>query len=420
MEVIAQEHGIPKEKVKEIIEQSLATAYKREYRSKGEVIRADFNPQTGEVKFYQVKTVVDKDQILKEDEEPEENERKIRFNPERHILLEDAQKIKPDIFVNEELEFELPQETEFGRIAAQTAKQIMIQKLHEIEKEMTFDKFKTKENEIISGIIQRIDKNGDVFVDLGKINGVMFKDEIIPTENYYIGDRKKFYVLKVDQNLKGISILLSRSHPKFLAKLFAAEVPEINEGIVEIKAIARDPGIRSKIAVVSHSEAIDPVGACVGQRGNRINTITSELSGEKIDVILWSDDPKTFLINALSPSKISDIEIKSSHEAIIYVPADQLSLTIGKNGQNVRLAAKLTGWRIEVRTIEEPSKSIDQGVSEELTTNLEKELPPEEIEKLEEQIEEQPKEQIETEEQLKIKEQSETEKSNEGQSETEN
>jgi len=149
----------------------------------------------------------------------------------------------------------------------------------------------------------------------------MFKDETIPNENYYLGDRKKFYVLKVDQNLKGISILLSRSHPKFLAKLFAAEVPEINEGIVEIKAIARDPGIRSKIAVFSHSEAIDPVGACVGQRGNRINTITSELSGEKIDVILWSDDPKTFLINALSPSKISDIEIKSSHEAIIYVPA---------------------------------------------------------------------------------------------------
>ena len=374
MEVIAQEHGIPKEKVKEIIEQSLATAYKREYRSKGEMIRADFNSQTGEVKFYQVKTVVDKDQILEDDEEPTENEKKIRFNPERHILLEDAQKIKPDIFVDEELEFELPQETEFGRIAAQTAKQIMIQKLHEIEKETTFDKFKTKENEIISGIIQRIDKNGDIFIDLGKINGVMFKDETIPTENYYVGDRKKFYVLKVDQNLKGISILLSRSHPKFLAKLFAAEVPEINEGIVEIKAIARDPGVRSKIAVFSHSEAIDPVGACVGQRGNRINTITSELSGEKIDVILWSDDPKTFLINSLSPSKISDIEIKSSHEAIIYVPTDQLSLTIGKNGQNVRLAAKLTGWRIEVRTIEEPSKTIDEETSEELETESQDEL----------------------------------------------
>ena len=384
----------------------MATAYKREYRSKGEIIRADFNPQTGEVKFYQVKIVVDKDRILKDDEEPKENEKKIRFNPERHILLEEAQKIKPDIFVDEELEFELPQETEFGRIAAQTAKQIMIQKLHEIEKEITFDKFKTKENEIITGIIQRIDKNGDVFVDLGKINGVMFKDETIPTENYYIGDRKKFYVLKVDQNLKGISILLSRSHPKFLAKLFAAEVPEINEGIVEIKAIARDPGIRSKIAVFSHSEAIDPVGACVGQRGNRINTITSELSGEKIDIILWSDDPKTFLINALSPSKISDIEIKSSHEAIIYVPADQLSLTIGKNGQNVRLAAKLTGWRIEVRTIEEPSKTIDEGVSEESVTDFQDELPSEE---LEEQIEKQ-QEQIETEEQLtESEEQTETE-----------
>ena len=200
---------------------------------------------------------------------------------------------------------------------------------------------------------------------------------------------------------------MSQSDSEYITRLMDREVPEISSGAVVIEKIARSPGIRSKIAVVSHSEAIDPVGACVGQRGNRINTITSELSGEKIDVILWSDDPKTFLINALSPSKISDIEIKSSHEAIIYVPADQLSLTIGKNGQNVRLAAKLTGWRIEVRTIEEPSKSIDQGVSEELTTNLEKELPPEEIEKLEEQIEEQPKEQIETEEQLKIKEQSE-------------
>lgn len=366
---IAEEKGIPKEKIIETIELALAAAYKREYGKKGEVIRARFDPESGAIEFSQVKLVVDESMLKKEEEEAEAaepfglEERKIRFNADRHIMLEDARKIKDGVLPGEELLFPLETHTEFGRIAAQTAKQVILQKIHEAERELVFDEYKSKEGEVLSGIIQRVEGR-TVFVDLGKTIGVMFPDETVPSERYFPAIRMKFYVLSVEENPRGPSVLLSRSHPKFVSKLFAMEVPEIAEGIVEVKSIARDPGIRTKIAVASHDEAIDPIGACVGQKGTRVNTVTGELGGEKIDIIAWSDDPAEFIAHALSPAKVVDVEIRPRHEAKVFVPADQLSLAIGRQGQNVRLAARLTGWKIEVRSSLKPEETIEGGTAE--------------------------------------------------------
>ena len=360
---IAEEREINEERIKEIIEAALAHAYKKEYRSKNEIIKCKFDPSSGATQFFQVKQVVDPSMLLEEGEEPKEDEHRTRFNPDRHIMLEQAREIKPDIFSGEELEFPLENKADFGRIAAQTAKQVVLQKLHEAEKETLYDFYKTKEGEIISGTIQRFDGK-NVFVDIGKSVGIMFGDETIPRERYRPGDRFKFFVLSVEQGIRGLSILLSRSHPKFIAKLFANEVPEIAEGIVEIKSIAREAGERTKIAVATNNETIDPIGACVGQKGTRVTTVMNELGNEKIDIILWSDDPANFISNSLAPAKITDVEIRANKEARVLVPADQLSLAIGKNGQNVRLAHKLTGWRIEIRSQAKPEEAVEFGESQ--------------------------------------------------------
>lgn len=365
---IAEEKGIPKEKIIETIELALAAAYKREYGKKGEMVRARFDPAKGELSFWQVKLVVDESMLRQEEEEEtpeviEPGERKIRFHPDRHIMLEEAREIKAGVLAGEELLFPLEVQTEFGRIAAQTAKQVILQKINEAERTLIFEEYKSKEGEVVSGIIQRLEGR-TVFVDLGKAVGVMFPDETVPIERYFPGTRLKFYVVSVDEHGRGSSVLLSRSHPKFVSKLFATEVPEIAEGIVEVKSIAREPGARTKIAVASNDEAVDPIGACVGQKGTRVNTVTAELSGEKIDIIEWSDDPAAFLMNALSPAKVVDVEIKPRHEARVYVPADQLSLAIGRQGQNVRLAARLTGWKIEIRSSLKPEEIVEGGIAE--------------------------------------------------------
>jgi len=366
---IAEEKGILKEKVVETIEMALAAAYKKEYGKKNELVRARFNPDTGDLKFYQVKLVVDETMLRDEGEEEtegalgESEERKIRFNPDRHIMIEDAHKIKSGILPGEELEFPLETKVDFGRIAAQTAKQVILQRIHEAERETTFEEYKSKEGEILSGIIQRIEGR-NVFIDLGKTVGLMFADETIPNERYHVGERLKFYVVSVEQNPRGPSVFLSRSHPKFVSKLFALEVPEMSEGIVEIKAIAREPGSRTKVAVASNDEAIDPIGACVGQKGTRVAAVIHELGGEKIDIIGWSDDPTKFITNALLPAKVIDVEIRSGHEARAFVPPDQLSLAIGRGGQNVRLAARLTGWKIEVRSSTKPEEAIEGAIAE--------------------------------------------------------
>jgi len=351
---IATEKEIPQEKVVEIIEQAIATAYKKEYREKGEIVRAKIDPKTGEADFRLVKTVVDESTAIfeeesdsEEDEEVEEG--KVRYNPKRHITLEEAKKIRKDAQVGEEIETSLEAKQNFGRIAAQTAKQVILQKVKETERELIFNEYKDKEGEVLSGVVQRIEGRS-VLMDVGKVLGVLHKEEQVPGEIYKPGQRYKVYVISVEDTPKGPSIILSRAFPKLVSKLFELEVPEIAAGTVEIKAIAREAGSRTKIAIHSEEEGIDPVGTAVGQRGTRVGTIISELGGEKIDIVEYSEEPEEFIQNALSPAKISEVEMQEGR-AVVTVPEDQLSLAIGKEGQNVRLAAKLTGWRIDVKAI---------------------------------------------------------------------
>jgi len=350
---ISEEKGISPEKVLETIEIALAAAYKKEYGEKGQIVRAKFNPKTGDVKFSQVKIVVDQSMLKSESEEDEEKggeegEKKIRFNAERHIMLDEAKKTKKDIMVGDEIEFPLETHEDFGRIAAQTAKQVIIQRIREAEREAVWNEYKDKEGELVSGIIQRIEPR-NIFVDLGKTVAVFPKEEQVFGERYFVGTRMKFYILSVNSDPRGPGIVLSRSHPKMISRLFELEVPEIGAGTVEIKSIAREAGSRTKIAVASNEEGIDPIGSCIGQKGTRVAAVISEISGEKIDIIEWSEDPDVFVSNAMSPAKVTRIEIAPRrHMAKVYVPEDQLSLAIGKAGQNVRLAAKLTGWKIDV------------------------------------------------------------------------
>ncbi len=386
---IAEEKGIESAQVLEAIESSIAAAYKKEYRKRGEVVKCRFDAKTGELKFWQVKIVVDETtvRIVEEEEgtipeggaaegesrqwresrsaesEREEEEKLPRYNPDRHLFLEEAKKVKPDVQLGEELEFPLETHEDFGRIAAQTAKQVVLQKLREAERVSVIQEYQNKEGEIISGVIQRFDR-GNVFIDLGRVTGVMFYNEAIPGEHYRSGDRLRFYIVAVQDNSKVPGIILSRSHPKFVSKLFELEVPEIADGTVEIKAIAREAGSRTKIAVVSKAEGIDPVGSCVGQRGTRVMAVSNELGQEKIDIIEWSEEAEKFIANSLSPAKVKQVEVLPRREARVFIPEDQLSLAIGKGGQNVRLAAKLTGWKIDVRSQARPEEVQEGGVAE--------------------------------------------------------
>ena len=378
---IAEDRGLPEEKIIEAVEAALAAAYKKEYGKKTQIIKAKLDPQTGEVNFWQVKIVVSPEQLLKPEEEEQEivEEGKIKFNPDKHILLEEAKLIKPDVQPGDEITFPLEAKEDFGRIAAQTAKQVILQKLHELEKSNIIEEFKDKENKIVSGTIQRIERN-IIYVDLGKTFGVLFPNEAIPGEHYRIGDRKKFYVLRLENKGGSPVIILSRSHPKFVSKLFEMEVPEISEGIVEIKSISREAGSRTKIAVASNDENVDPVGSCVGQKGTRVATIIDELNGEHIDIIPYSEEPAKYVADALGPAKVKDTEIFPERREIrVFVPPDQISIAIGKNGQNVRLAAKLTGWKIDVRSQMNPNETIAGGTAE-ATDSEEKENQPEETE----------------------------------------
>jgi N utilization substance protein A len=355
---IAEEKGISAEKVLETIEMAIAAAYKKDYGKKGQVIKAKISPETGEVKFWQVKLVVDKNMIYskeeleklkeKKTETKEEEEKKIRFNPEKHIMLEEAKKINPKIKAGEELEIALTTKKDYGRIAAQTAKQVILQRIREAEKESIFSEYKSKEGEIISGIVQRVEGK-NVFLDIGKTLGVLSKEEQVPGEFYRPGQRLKVYVLKVEETPKGPMVFLSRAYPKIISKLFELEVPEVSAGQVQIKSIAREPGSRSKIAVSTETEGIDPIGSMVGQKGTRVMAVINELGGEKIDIIEYSEEPEKYIANSLSPAKVLEVRILPKNKALAIVPEDQLSLAIGKDGQNVRLAAKLTGWKIDVK-----------------------------------------------------------------------
>lgn len=374
---IAEEKGISKEKVIETIEQAYAAAYKKDYGKRGQIIRAKISLESGEVKFWQVKLVVDDSMILSEEEldathpppklrkkkiekEPSAIE-KLRFNPEKHIMVKEAKKIKPKIKPGKELEMVLEIHKDYGRIAAQTAKQVILQKIREAEREAIFGEYKSKEGEIISGIVQRIEGR-NIFLDIGKTLGVLPREEQVPGEFYRPGQRIKVYILKVEESPRGPVVVLSRAYPKLISKLFELEVPEISTGQVLIKSIAREAGSRSKIAVFSETEGIDPIGSAVGQKGTRVGAVISELGGEKIDIIEYSKEPEKFIANSLSPAKVLEVKIEPKNKAVAIVPEEQLSLAIGRDGQNVRLAAKLTGWKIDVRS---PEGEKEEGEKEE-------------------------------------------------------
>jgi N utilization substance protein A len=367
LDEMEEERGIPKEKMIDAIEQSLATAYKKEFGKRGQIITAKFDLATGTTNFNQIKIVVDEDMLKPEledgevaEEESEETieelgEKKIRFDEEKHIMLSTARMIKKDVAVRDELIFPLEPKDDFGRIAAQTAKQVIVQKIREAEKDAALAEFEQKAGDIIIGHVQRFER-GNLYVDLGRVTAIMPYDEQIPGERYKPGERIRAILLAVEETSRGIFLKLSRSHPDFLSGLFAIEAPELQTGAVEVKSVAREAGARSKIAVYAHDQHIDPVGSMVGQRGVRVSTVMSELGGEKIDIIEWSPEQAEFIEDALSPAQVLNVKIVSEPNeetgerghAIAEVAPDQQSLAIGRGGQNVRLAAKLTGWKIDI------------------------------------------------------------------------
>jgi len=394
---IAEEKGIAQEKVVEVIEQALAAAYKKDYGKKGQIIKAKLSPKTGEVKFWQIKIIVSDEMIYSEEEleefkekaekekksaeaEEEKDEGKVRFNPEKHIMLEEAKKINSKIKVGDELEIPLKKQGDYGRIAAQTAKQVILQKIKEAERESILEEYESKKGEIISGLVQRIEPRA-VFFDVGKTVGILPKEEQISGEFYRPNQRFRLYILNVESTSKGPQIILSRAYPKMVSKLFELEVPEISAGQVSIKSIAREAGSRSKIAVLSDSEGMDPIGAMVGQRGTRVSAVINELGGEKIDIIEYSDESEKYIANSLSPAKVLEVKIMPKNKALVLVPEDQLSLAIGKDGQNVRLAAKLTGWKIDVRSPETEKAEEEKEEKKEVEKKVEKKEKPKEEKK---------------------------------------
>src|SRR3989344_302379 len=381
LEQLEQERGISKDKIIDAIEAALAAAYKKDYGKRGQIIRAKLDMDTGKTDFIQVKVVVD-DTLVRmpvEGEEEEENEgrqygrgrepeplplipapgegeegvdARVRFNPEHHIMLADAKLIKKDAVLGEELIFPLDAKDDYGRIAAQTAKQVIIQKIREAEKLSVLDEFAKRGEEIVSGMVQRIER-GNIFIDLGRATGLLAYEDQIPGERYRTGERIRSYLYSIEESPRGINLRLSRAHPNFIRALFALGALEVSSGVVELKEIAREAGSRTKIAVFSNDAHVAPVGSCVGQRGVRVSTVISELAGEKIDVIEWSPDVEKFIADALSPAKVRSVIVnKEERHATVEVTSDQLSLAIGRGGQNVRLAAKLTGFRIDIKSTE--------------------------------------------------------------------
>ncbi len=368
MEVICAEKGLSYESVLDSIQAALAAAYRKDFGNRQQNIRVEFDPEMGNIKAWDVKEIVEdiaEEKLEKDQEEmnarrekafaegrelsEEEMEDLVRFNPKTQMMITPAKEFKKNVKIGDTLEIPLEVPGEFGRMAAQTAKQVIIQRLREAERGNVYEELKGQEGEIITGTVQRRDKNGIVIVDLGKVTGIVPQNEQIYRENYRPGVRMRFCILSVEMGTRGLEIILSRATPKMVEAIFAQEIPEINAGTVEIKGIARDPGNRSKVAVFTEDESIDPIGSCIGQRGSRINTIIEELGGEKIDIIQFSADAQNYIKQSLSPAKIDSVELnEEEQEAIVNVPEDQFSLAIGRGGQNVRLAAELTGWKIKV------------------------------------------------------------------------
>lgn len=328
---IEKEKGISKEILFDTIEAALVSAYKRNYGS-SQNFAVIVNRDNGDVHVY-------KNLLVVEDVEDENV----------HISLDDAKEISPSAELGQEVSIEVTPK-DFGRIAAQTAKQVVVQRIREAERGIIYEEFNSRENDIITGIVQRIEQR-NVFIDLGKTEAILGPNEQMPTETYQFSERIKVYIVEVRKTTKGPQIIVSRTHPGLLKRLFELEVPEIHDGIVEIKSVAREAGFRSKIAVFSNDDDVDPVGACVGTKGMRVQAVVNELKGEKVDIIKWSEDPVDYIASALSPAKVVEVSINQDEKmAKVVVPDYQLSLAIGKEGQNVRLAAKLTGWKIDIKS----------------------------------------------------------------------
>jgi len=353
LSAIQEERGIDKEVLIEAIETALISAYKKNYAT-NQNIKINFDRESGDINVFGTKTVVNE-----------------VYDEAGEMLLEDAKKIDPEISIGDDVDIEITPKS-FGRIAAQMAKQVVIQRIREAERGIIYNEYLEKENELLSGVVHRVEKNA-VYVELGKTEGIMTMNEIIPGEVLKTGKRIKVYVLQVKKSSKGPQIMLSRTHPTLVKRMFEMEVPEIQNGIVQIKNIAREAGYRTKMAVYSNDADVDCVGACVGHRGMRVEAIVSELNGEKIDIIRWSADPVEYISNALSPTKVLIVSPNEKEKiAKVIVPDNQLSLAIGKEGQNARLAAKLTGWKIDIKSQTDATEDFMGNASQEET---EPELP---------------------------------------------
>jgi transcription termination/antitermination protein NusA len=336
-DTVARDKGIDRDEVLQAMEQAIQKAGRSKYGQEYD-IRAEIDRKNGEIRLMRFREVAN----------PVENEA-------TQIPLADAKRLNPEAEVGDFITDPLPP-IDFGRIAAQTAKQVIVQKVRDAERQRQFNEYKDRVGEIVNGLVKRVEF-GNVIVDLGRAEAILRRDELLPRESFRQGERVRAYIYDVRQEVRGPQIFLSRTHPQFMAKLFAQEVPEIYDGIIEIRAVARDPGSRAKIAVISNDSGIDPVGACVGMRGSRVQAVVAELQGEKIDIIPWSQDPATFVVNALAPAEVAKVVMDEEQRRIeVVVPDDQLSLAIGRRGQNVRLASQLTGWDIDILTEAEESE----------------------------------------------------------------
>ena len=367
IQALCDEKNLSYEAVMETIEAALAAAYSKDFGNKQQNIKVKFNPDTGDMQAWDVKTVVEdiepevlekaQEELAARREKAREEAREMteeeladlpRFNPKTEIMLAEAKQIKKSAKIGDVLEISLEITHDFGRMAAQTAKQVIIQKIREAERNLVFGDFKNQEGQLIVGAVQRVESR-KVLIDLGKVTGVIPADHMVQNEHYRPGSRLKLYVVKVEMTARGPEIILSRAHPGMVREIFKQEIPEITNGVIEIKGIARDAGFRSKVAVATFDSAIDPIGSCIGQRGSRINTIIEELHGEKIDIIQYSDNAEQYISHALSPAKIRGVALNETDKtADVTVGTDQFSIAIGRSGQNVRLASELTGWKINV------------------------------------------------------------------------
>jgi transcription termination/antitermination protein NusA len=350
IEELCEEKGLDKDVILETVEAALAAAYRKDYGKPKQTLKAKLHPETGEADMFRSYVVVESEEEVKESEQ--------------ELTLDQASKFDKKAKVGDEILIPLEKHSDFGRIAAQTAKQVIIQRIREAEREMLYKEFKDKEEHVVNATVQQLEGR-NVVVALGKANGIMYPADQIREERYYIGQRLKVYVKEVAETVRGPQILVSRSDKELIRGLFELEVPEIQTGSVEIKSITREAGSRTKIAVIATEDNIDPVGSCVGQRGTRVQAVLGEIGDEKIDIVLWDEDVEQFIMNALSPAKTRKIVINSKeNKAIVYVAEDSLSLAIGKGGQNVRLASKLTGWGIDVMLDEDNAKDDEDEAEE--------------------------------------------------------